>query len=132
MDRWPDSGVSFFFWGVADGLRCKVKRERANMVHGCTTTGEGYKPVGVALAEVDFRIGGLIRFRYSAQGTLVNRTPRGLEIDLDRRDAFRFRRQPHAPAGGQHGVAEPTVKLSAIQNRFKTQSARSGTEKRVE
>jgi len=34
------------------------------------TTSEGYKSVGVALAEVDFRIGGLIRSRYSAAGVL--------------------------------------------------------------
>ena len=34
------------------------------------TSGEGYKAVGVALADVDFRIGGLIRSRYSADGVL--------------------------------------------------------------
>src|SRR5580765_3791325 len=34
------------------------------------TTSEGYKALGVALADVDFRIGGLIRSRYSANGTL--------------------------------------------------------------
>jgi len=34
------------------------------------TTGEGYKAVGVALADVDFRTGGLIRSRYSAAGVL--------------------------------------------------------------
>jgi uncharacterized protein YndB with AHSA1/START domain len=34
------------------------------------TTSEGYRLVGVALADVDFRIGGLIRSRYSASGTL--------------------------------------------------------------
>ena len=34
------------------------------------TSGEGYKLVGVALADVDFRIGGLIRSRYSAAGAL--------------------------------------------------------------
>ena len=34
------------------------------------STSEGYKAVGVALAEVDFRIGGTIRSRYSANGVL--------------------------------------------------------------
>jgi len=34
------------------------------------TTSDGYRLVGVALADVDFRIGGLIRSRYSASGTL--------------------------------------------------------------
>ncbi len=34
------------------------------------TTGEGYKSLGVAKAEVDFRIGGLIRSHYSATGVL--------------------------------------------------------------
>jgi uncharacterized protein YndB with AHSA1/START domain len=34
------------------------------------TSGEGYKAVGVAQADVDFRIGGLIRSHYSAKGVL--------------------------------------------------------------
>jgi uncharacterized protein YndB with AHSA1/START domain len=34
------------------------------------TTGEGYKAAGVALADVDFRVGGLIRSRYRADGVL--------------------------------------------------------------
>jgi uncharacterized protein YndB with AHSA1/START domain len=34
------------------------------------TSGDGYKAVGVALADVDFRVGGLIRSRYSADGVL--------------------------------------------------------------
>ncbi len=34
------------------------------------TTGEGYKSLGVAMAEVDLRIGGLIRSHYSATGSL--------------------------------------------------------------
>lgn len=34
------------------------------------TTGEGYKALGPALAEVDLRVGGLIRSRYGADGTL--------------------------------------------------------------
>lgn len=34
------------------------------------TSGEGYKAVGVALADVDFRLDGLIRSRYSADGVL--------------------------------------------------------------
>lgn len=34
------------------------------------TTSEGYKKFGVALADVDFRIGGLMRSNYKADGTL--------------------------------------------------------------
>jgi uncharacterized protein YndB with AHSA1/START domain len=34
------------------------------------TTGDGYKALGPALADVDFRVGGLIRARYKADGTL--------------------------------------------------------------
>ncbi len=34
------------------------------------TTSEGYKTLGPALAEVDLRIGGLIRSRYKGDGTL--------------------------------------------------------------
>jgi len=34
------------------------------------TTGEGYKALGVALADLDLRIGGTIRSRYSATGVL--------------------------------------------------------------
>ena len=34
------------------------------------STSEGYRAVGVALADVDLRIGGLIRSRYSAAGVL--------------------------------------------------------------
>ena len=34
------------------------------------STSEGYKALGVALAEVDFRVGGTIRSRYSADGVL--------------------------------------------------------------
>jgi uncharacterized protein YndB with AHSA1/START domain len=34
------------------------------------STSEGYKAVGVALADVDLRVGGLIRTRYAADGTI--------------------------------------------------------------
>lgn len=34
------------------------------------STSEGYKALGVALAEVDFRVGGTIRSRYRADGVL--------------------------------------------------------------
>lgn len=34
------------------------------------STGEGYKKLGPQLADMDFRIGGLIRTRYSADGVL--------------------------------------------------------------
>ncbi len=38
------------------------------------TTSEGYKALGSALAEVDKRVGGLIRSRYSANGVLGDAT----------------------------------------------------------
>jgi uncharacterized protein YndB with AHSA1/START domain len=34
------------------------------------STGDGFRSLGVALADVDLRLGGLIRSRYSADGTL--------------------------------------------------------------
>jgi uncharacterized protein YndB with AHSA1/START domain len=59
------------------------------------STSEGYKAVGVALADVDLRIGGLIRSRYNAdgvlgdEGTIQNRIlayepPRMIAIQIDR------------------------------------------------
>jgi len=41
-----------------------------NEVWKVWSTSEGYKTVGVALADVDLRVGGLIRARYAADGTL--------------------------------------------------------------
>jgi len=41
-----------------------------NEVWKVWSTSEGYKAVGVALADVDLRVGGLIRSRYAADGTL--------------------------------------------------------------
>ena len=41
-----------------------------NEVWKVWSTSEGYKAVGVALADVDLRVGGLIRARYAADGTL--------------------------------------------------------------
>ena len=39
-------------------------------VWGVWTTGEGYKALGVAQADIDLRIGGLIRSHYKATGVL--------------------------------------------------------------
>ena len=61
------------------------------------TSGEGYKSVGVAQAEVDFRIGGLIRSHYSASGvlgddeTIENRI---LAYEPQRMIAIRIERPP--------------------------------------
>lgn len=61
------------------------------------TSGEGYKAVGVAQADIDFRIGGLIRSRYSATGvlgdeeTIVNRI---LAYEPQRMIAIRIERPP--------------------------------------
>jgi uncharacterized protein YndB with AHSA1/START domain len=61
------------------------------------TTGEGYKAVGVAKAEVDFRIGGLIRSHYSATGVLGDEETienRILAYEPRRMIAFRIARPP--------------------------------------
>jgi uncharacterized protein YndB with AHSA1/START domain len=55
-------GVSFVNEGVV--------RAPINQVWKVFTTAEGYKALGVAQAEVDLRIGGTIRSRYSASGPL--------------------------------------------------------------
>ena len=61
------------------------------------TSGEGYKAVGVAKAEVDFRIGGLIRSHYSEAGvlgddeTIVNRI---LAYEPQRMIAIQIERPP--------------------------------------
>jgi uncharacterized protein YndB with AHSA1/START domain len=61
------------------------------------TTGEGYKLLGVALADVDLRVGGLIRSRYSAAGvlgddeTIENRI---LAFEPQRMIAIRIERTP--------------------------------------
>jgi len=61
------------------------------------TSGEGYKAVGVAKAEVDFRIGGLIRSHYSEAGvlgddeTIENRI---LAYEPQRMIAIRIERPP--------------------------------------
>ena len=60
-------------------------------------SGEGYKAVGVALADVDLRIGGLIRSRYRATGvlgddeTIENRI---LAYEPQRMIAIRIERPP--------------------------------------
>src|SRR5215469_7631355 len=61
------------------------------------TSGEGYKLVGVALADVDFRIGGLIRSRYSAAGPLGDEETienRILAYEPQRMIAIRIERPP--------------------------------------
>lgn len=61
------------------------------------TSGEGYKALGVAKAEVDFRIGGLIRSHYRAtgvlgdEGTIENRI---LAYEPRRMIAIRIERPP--------------------------------------
>jgi uncharacterized protein YndB with AHSA1/START domain len=55
-------GVSFVNEGVVDAPLGEIWK--------VFTTSEGYKILGVAQAEVDFRIGGTIRSRYSANGPL--------------------------------------------------------------
>lgn len=53
---------TFFVEGVIDAPVAEVWK--------VFSTSEGYKAVGVALAEVDFRVGGTIRSRYRADGVL--------------------------------------------------------------
>ena len=53
---------TFFVEGVLDAPVAEVWK--------VFSTSEGYKAVGVALAEVDFRVGGTIRSRYRADGVL--------------------------------------------------------------
>ena len=61
------------------------------------STSDGYKAVGVALADVDLRIGGMIRSRYSADGSLGN--PQTIENEIlayepPRMIAFRIHKTP--------------------------------------
>jgi len=61
------------------------------------TTGEGYKSLGVALADVDLRIGGIIRSRYSATGVLGDEETienRILAFEPRRMIAIRIERPP--------------------------------------
>ena len=61
------------------------------------STGEGCKAVGVALADVDLRIGGLIRSRYSAAGALGDDETieqRILSYEPGRMIAFRIEKPP--------------------------------------
>jgi uncharacterized protein YndB with AHSA1/START domain len=61
------------------------------------TTSEGFKFVGVALADVDFRIGGLIRSRYSSKGVLGDEETienRILAYEPQRMIAIRIERPP--------------------------------------
>ena len=61
------------------------------------STSEGYKAVGVALADVDLRVGGLIRSRYAADGTLGDEQTIENEIlafEPPRMIAFRIHKTP--------------------------------------
>ncbi len=61
------------------------------------STSEGYKAVGVALADVDLRVGGLIRSRYSADGVLGDEQTIENEIlayEPPRMIAFRIHKTP--------------------------------------
>jgi uncharacterized protein YndB with AHSA1/START domain len=61
------------------------------------STSEGYKQTGVAQAEVDLRVGGLIRSRYSAKGVLGDEETienRILAYEPLRMIAFRIDRPP--------------------------------------
>ena len=61
------------------------------------STSDGYKTVGVALADVDLRIGGLIRSRYAADGVLGDEQTIENEImafEPPRMIAFRIHKTP--------------------------------------
>ena len=96
-------------WGVTVAQPARQSEDAPSFVNEATlnapvgavwkvwTSGEGYKLVGVALADVDFRIGGLIRSRYSASGalgddeTIENRI---LAYEPQRMIAIRIERPP--------------------------------------
>jgi uncharacterized protein YndB with AHSA1/START domain len=70
---------------------------RATAVWNVWTTGVGYKALGVALADVDLRVGGLIRSRYSAAGVLGDEETienRILAFEPQRMIAIRIERTP--------------------------------------
>jgi uncharacterized protein YndB with AHSA1/START domain len=61
------------------------------------TSGDGYKAVGVAQADVDFRVGGLIRSRYNPGGVLGDEETienRILAYEPQRMIAIRIERPP--------------------------------------
>lgn len=61
------------------------------------STSQGYQALGVALADVDLRLGGLIRSRYSADGTLGDELTIENEIlayEPPRMMAIRIRKPP--------------------------------------
>jgi uncharacterized protein YndB with AHSA1/START domain len=68
-----------------------------NEVWKVWSTSEGYRAVGVALADVDLRVGGLIRSRYAADGTLGDEQTIENEIlafEPPRMIAFRIHKTP--------------------------------------
>ena len=97
------------FWGVSGAQPVRQAEDAPSFVNEAIlnapvsevwkvwTSGEGYKLVGVALAEVDFRIGGLIRSRYSAAGALGDEETienRILAYEPQRMIAIRIERPP--------------------------------------
>lgn len=62
MSLFADDGVSFINEGMVNAPVEEVWK--------VLSTSEGYKILGPALAEVDLRVGGTIRSRYRANGTL--------------------------------------------------------------
>lgn len=98
-----------WFWGVSGAQPARQAEDAPSFVNEATldapvaevwkvwTSGEGYKAVGVALADVDFRIGGLIRSRYSAAGALGDEETienRILAYEPQRMIAIRIERPP--------------------------------------
>jgi uncharacterized protein YndB with AHSA1/START domain len=92
--------------GVVQG---QTVRDAPSFVHEATfpapisdvwrvwSTSEGYKAVGVALADIDLRVGGLIRSRYSADGVLGDEQTIENEIlafEPPRMIAFRIHKTP--------------------------------------
>ena len=87
----PDDAPSFINEGIVNAPVPEVWK--------VWTSGEGYRALGAAKADVDFRIGGLIRSHYSAtgvlgdDGTIENRI---LAYEPQRMIAIRIDRPPKA------------------------------------
>ncbi|HEY7337256.1 MAG TPA: SRPBCC domain-containing protein [Bryobacteraceae bacterium] len=107
--RWTVLCAALWSWGVAGAQSARQFEDAPSFVNEATlnapvaevwkvwTSGEGYKSVGVALADVDFRIGGLIRSRYSAAGALGDEETienRILAYEPQRMIAIRIERPP--------------------------------------
>ena len=94
---------------IAGVVQGQTVRDAPSFVHEATfpapisdvwrvwSTSEGYKAVGVALADIDLRVGGLIRSRYSADGVLGDEQTIENEIlafEPPRMIAFRIHKTP--------------------------------------